>query len=373
LTTAPTSAGSLTAIVTSYGGSSGSAVQVATVVIPVDCAVSGWSEFGACSASCGGGTQTQTRTIITPAAYGGAACPSLTASQACNVQACTVPQATLVVVPSSTSINVNGTSTLNTSGGSGTGTVSYSLVSGPCSLSGATLTGTGAGSCVVTASKAADATYEATTSAQAAVAVTLGTQATLAVMPSLRNIKVNAISTLASTGGSGTGAVSYSLVSGPCSLSGTTLTATGVGSCVVTASKAADATYAATTSAQVTVAVTLNTQTTLVVVPASPTINVNGTTTLSTSGGSGTGAVSYALVSGPCGLSGGTLSGTSAGSCVITATKAADTAYAAATSAEVTVAVIVVSIQKTTKVPFMPLWALVISAGAMSLVAVRRR
>jgi hypothetical protein len=72
-------------------------------------------------------------------------------------------------------------------------------------------------------------------------------------------------------------------------------------------------------------------------------------------------------------LSGGTLSGTSAGSCVITATKAGDTAYAAATSAEVTVAVIVVSIQKTTKVPFMPLWALVITAGAMSLVAVRRR
>jgi hypothetical protein len=37
------------------------------------------------------------------------------------------------------------------------------------------------------------------------------------------------------------------------------------------------------------------------------------------------------------------------------------------------VAVIVVSIQKTTKVPFMPLWALVFSAGAMSLVAARRR
>lgn len=51
---------------------------------PVDCVV---SSFGACSASCGGGTQT--RTIITPPANGGAACPAL--SQACNTQPCESP------------------------------------------------------------------------------------------------------------------------------------------------------------------------------------------------------------------------------------------------------------------------------------------
>jgi sugar lactone lactonase YvrE len=373
LTTAPTSAGSLTAVVTSYGGSSGSAVQVATVVIPVDCAVSGWSEFGACSVSCGGGTQTQTRTIITPAAYGGAECPSLSNSQACNVQACSVPQATLVVVPSSTSINVNGTSTLNTSGGSGTGEVSYALVSGPCSLSGATLTGTGAGSCVVTASKAADASYEAATSAEFTVAVTLATQAALAVVPASTTIDVNGTTMLDTSGGSGTGDVSYALVSGPCSLSGATLTGTGAGSCVVSASKAADAAYAAATSPEVTVPVTLGTQATLVLVPANITIDPNGTTTLDTSGGSGTGTVSYTLVSGLCSLSDATLTGTSAGSCVVTATKAADTAYAAATSEEVSVEVIAVHSQQSIKVPFAPLWALVLSAGAISMVAARRR
>ena len=339
LTTAPTSAGSLTAVVTSYGGSSGAAVQVATVMVPVDCAVSGWSEFGACSASCGGGTQTQTRTIITPAAYGGAACPTLTSSQACNVQACTVPQATLVVVPSSTSINVNGTSTLSTSGGSGSGTVSYSLVSGPCSLSGSTLTGTGAGSCVVSASKAADAAYEVATSAEITVAVTLGPQVSLGVVPSSTSINVNGTTTLGTSGGSGTGDVSYVLVSGPCNLSGSTLTGTGAGNCVIAATKAADAAYEVATSAEITVAVTLGPQAALVVVPSSTGINVNGTTTLGTSGGSGTGDVSYSLVSGPCSLSNGTLTGTGAGSCIITATKAADAAYEAATSAQITVAV----------------------------------
>jgi DNA-binding beta-propeller fold protein YncE len=57
-----------------------------------------------------------------------------------------------------------------------------------------------------------------------------------------------------------------------------------------------------------------------------------GTTTLSTSGGSGTGAVSYTVLSGPCTLSGSTLTATGLGRCVVTATKAADDTYAAATS-----------------------------------------
>ena len=57
---------------------------------PVDCTVSPWSAWGTCSASCGGGTQTQTRSIVTPAANGGQACPTLTQTQTCNTQACPV-------------------------------------------------------------------------------------------------------------------------------------------------------------------------------------------------------------------------------------------------------------------------------------------
>jgi Spondin-like TSP1 domain len=57
---------------------------------PINCAVSDWSSFGACSATCGGGTQTHTRTVTTQPQYGGTACPVLTESQACNTQACPV-------------------------------------------------------------------------------------------------------------------------------------------------------------------------------------------------------------------------------------------------------------------------------------------
>ncbi len=55
---------------------------------PIDCKVSAWSAWSACSLSCGSGSQRQTRTVVTAPAYGGAACPALSQMQACNTQAC---------------------------------------------------------------------------------------------------------------------------------------------------------------------------------------------------------------------------------------------------------------------------------------------
>jgi hypothetical protein len=165
-----------------------------------------------------------------------------------------LPQNTLSAVATSNSISVTGTSTLSTNGGSGSGNVTYALVSGPCSLSGATLTGTGVGNCVVTATKAADSTYVSATSAQLTVAVSLATQTSLVLAASSDSITVNGTSTLSTSGGSGTGNVTYAL-DGPCTLSGATLTGTDVGNCVVTATKAADSTFASR-SATLTVSIT---------------------------------------------------------------------------------------------------------------------
>lgn len=81
-------------------------------------------------------------------------------------------QSTLTV--SSTSGQFGTSLTLTSSGGSGTGAVTYSAINGTatgCSVSGSTLTFTSAGTCTVTATKAADANYLAASSAATTVTI----------------------------------------------------------------------------------------------------------------------------------------------------------------------------------------------------------
>ena len=54
----------------------------------VDCRVSQWGSWGACSATCGDGVQKSSRTITTPPLGGGIPCGDLTKTKACNVEAC---------------------------------------------------------------------------------------------------------------------------------------------------------------------------------------------------------------------------------------------------------------------------------------------
>lgn len=62
-----------------------------TTPCPVDCVWGAWSAFGVCSVPCGGGTQTRTRAIAIPAAHGGASCSgSDTEFQPCNTFLCAV-------------------------------------------------------------------------------------------------------------------------------------------------------------------------------------------------------------------------------------------------------------------------------------------
>ena len=65
--------------------------NVATdTLVVVDCVAGDWTEWSACSVDCGGGTQTRTRSVEVEPEGGGAACPALTDSQACNTQGCAV-------------------------------------------------------------------------------------------------------------------------------------------------------------------------------------------------------------------------------------------------------------------------------------------
>ncbi|HZP86610.1 MAG TPA: fibronectin type III domain-containing protein [Burkholderiales bacterium] len=82
-----------------------SAAAAAAPPSPIDCVVSDWSSwvlgtFGACVSGTQSRTDTRTRTIVTPAANGGSACPSLTDTRIVT-QACTTAK-TWKVAPNGT-------------------------------------------------------------------------------------------------------------------------------------------------------------------------------------------------------------------------------------------------------------------------------
>jgi hypothetical protein len=77
-----------------YGGVACSETQEVrqcnTEECAIDCVVSDWSSLSDCDVTCGGGTQTRTRSISVEAVFGGVACPELYSDQACNDNACPV-------------------------------------------------------------------------------------------------------------------------------------------------------------------------------------------------------------------------------------------------------------------------------------------
>ena len=204
-----------------------------------------------------------------------------------------------------------------------TGAFTYSVVSGPATISGATVTLTGAGTVVLQASEAADSNYAAATK-NATFTVGLGTPTITFTVP---NQTYGAAPFPVSATSNSTGAFTYSVVSGPATISGSTVTLTGAGTVVLQASEAADSNYAAATK-NATFTVGLGTPTITFTVPnqtygAAP-FPVSATS-------NSTGAFTYTVVSGPATISGSTVTLTGAGTVVLQASEAADSNYAAAT------------------------------------------
>ena len=243
-------------------------------------------------------------------------------------------QQPITVNVSPSSFAYNGSSSIAVSGGSGSGLISYLVSSGTenCSLSGATVIGTGVGSCTITAVKAGDDSFAVVTDT-----------VELNVFKAAQTINFDAPAT--KTYGDDTFAVTATSSAGlSVGLSSTTpeicqvtaegdVTVSAAGSCQLSAEQSGDAHYAAASA--VTKVITVNpADQSLLTLSATPSnLAFNDTSTLAASGGNGTGAVTYAVTEGAeqCSLNGTTITATGVGTCTITATKAADANYSATT------------------------------------------
>jgi hypothetical protein len=101
-----------------------------------------------------------------------------------------------------------------------------------------------------------DANYMTSTSAAFPYVITQAAQGVLTLTVTPLSGTVGKAVTLSTTGGSSTGAVTYSVTNGTargCTVSGTSLKVASAGTCIVTATKAADTNFSAVSSAAVTV------------------------------------------------------------------------------------------------------------------------
>jgi hypothetical protein len=125
------------------------------------------------------------------------------------------------------------------------GTVTYAVFSGPANLSGSTVTLTGAGTVVLNASQAASGNYSAATATTSFTVAPIVPTLSFATIAS--QTYGNAPFSISATSAS-SGAVTYTVVSGPATISGSTVTLTGAGTVVLDANQAASGGYAPATA-----------------------------------------------------------------------------------------------------------------------------
>ncbi len=204
--------------------------------------------------------------------------------------------------------------------------MTYSVDSGACTVSGNVVSATsGTGTCTVSATQAGDSVYFPL-SASNTYTLAKGNQAALTLNAG-SPLSFNATETLTTSGGSGTGAVTFSLTSGSCTLSTDQLTAnSSTGSCVLQAIKAADDNY---NQAPAAATVTLQ--------KASQTITfgaladkVYGDPPFPVSATASSGLAVTFTVIGNCSISGTTVTLTAMGTCSVTAHQGGDNNYLAA-------------------------------------------
>jgi Fibronectin type III domain len=223
-------------------------------------------------------------------------------------------------------------------GGTGTGALTVNVVaSSTCRLIGVTIMPGDAGSlCQITATRAGDNNYLPETSAVQTILVRKINQAPLA-MASAASMTVDSLN-LFTSGGSGSGAVTYSIVSAGtahCAISGAVLSATAAGTCSVKATKAASTNYNVVVSPTQLIRVTKDVQA-VAFTSTAPMNPIIGGSYLPTATASSGLAVTYSVATGSAcevdALVPGKINFTALGTCELVATQSGSARYAIASA-----------------------------------------
>ena len=183
------------------------------------------------------------------------------------------------------------------------GSITYSVVSGPATLAGSTVTLTGAGTVQLLATQAASGSYAAGSATATFLVLKQSQTISFTAPPSPIPVGAPTI-TLVATATSGL-PVSFTLVSGPATLNGASLTVTGAGLVTIAASQAGNAHYAAAPTVTQTILVDPQPAIALAATPDPVFLRnpVTFTATLSASGPAPSGTVTFMDGTQPIGTS----------------------------------------------------------------------
>jgi uncharacterized protein YhjY with autotransporter beta-barrel domain len=210
--------------------------------------------------------------------------------------------------------------------------VLFSSEGAACTVLGSTVHMVSEGACTVQAYQAGDLNYQPasvqshvlTLAVKPGQSITFPAQAAQAYAPG-KQFSLDPVAT-ASSGL----AVGYtSLTSAVCTVSGSTVSVLGTGTCTIAANQAGNADFAAATQVTRDISIEPASQTISFAQPVAPVFSVGGTFSLSATASSSL-PVSFSTSSAACSVTGSTVTMISEGDCVLLASQAGDTHYEAA-------------------------------------------
>jgi hypothetical protein len=209
--------------------------------------------------------------------------------------------------------------------------VAFSVANGPATISGNTLTLTGAGSVTIRAAQAGNADYLAAAAVEQTFTVAMANQ-TLTFGALAAKTFGDAPFTVTATASSGL-APTFSIVSGPATISGNTITLTGAGDVTVRAAQIGNVNYNAAAAVDQAFSVAKRAQTiTFAALPDRPATAANYTLAATASSGL---PVTFSVASGPASIIGTTLVLTGeTGTVSVRASQGGDVNYNAASDVE---------------------------------------
>ena len=239
------------------------------------------------------------------------------------------------------------TYTITANGGGSTSSIVFSTASSGCTVSGAVVSFTAVGDCVVKANQAADSNYLVAPEVTQTISVAKGTQvvAFTSTAPTTAVVDGSTYTVTASGGNSGN-AVVFAIATDSaavCSISGSVVTFLAKGTCVVTANQAGSSNYNAASEVSQSIAVGEGSQAISFTstIPSNAIVGGAGYTVTATGGASGK-PVTFSVASASstvCTISAATVTFIGVGNCVIEANQDGNANYFAATQATQTVVV----------------------------------